>query len=354
MTPPLPDGISRLPGGKLFPASQYSPRIGGARPGECERMATIMSDRHLPPQSSAAPATPNAVATAAPRQSGAWPASPHARQLSGVRVLVVDDNQEDRMLLMDFLSQQGCRVYIAQDGRDGYTKARTVQPDLILMDIRMPVCDGLGACRLLKADPGTRHIPLIFLTAAALPGERVAGLSAGAVDYVTKPYDFEEVRLRLSIHLKTTPSTPAHGAAPTAAAADTDKHTPLPVQPHTLDAVLFRATRALLLDQLGTTPELAGLASAVGTNTRRLNLAFRRCVGVTVFDFLREERMKEARRLLSETSLDVQDIASAVGFASAANFATAFRERFGMPPSGFREQGAQRYGTADNSGSTQA
>ncbi|VVE66830.1 AraC family transcriptional regulator [Pandoraea captiosa] len=289
-------------------------------------MTTIMSDRHLPPQSFAAPATTSSGA------ASAWPASPHARQLSGVRVLVVDDNQEDRMLLMDFLSQQGCRVYIAQDGRDGYTKARTVQPDLILMDIRMPVCDGLGACRLLKADPGTRHIPLIFLTAAALPGERVAGLTAGAVDYVTKPYDFEEVRLRLSIHLKTT-APASHG--------EHGKLAPLPVQAHTLDAVLFRATRALLLDRLSTTPELAGLASAVGTNTRRLNLAFRRCVGVTVFDFLREERMKEARRLLSETSLDVQHIAGAVGFASAANFATAFRERFGMPPSGFREQGEQ-------------
>ncbi|MDR3399806.1 MAG: response regulator [Pandoraea sp.] len=297
-----------------------------------------MSDRPLPPQPLATPASP---------QSGnRWPASPHARQLSGVRVLVVDDNQEDRMLLMDFLSQQGCRVYIAQDGRDGYTKARTVQPDLILMDIRMPVCDGLGACRLLKADPGTRHIPLIFLTAAALPGERVAGLSAGAVDYVAKPYDFEEVRLRLSIHLKAT--TPAPEPSPT---SENGRLTPLPVQAHTLDAVLFRATRALLLDRLDATPELAGLASAVGTNTRRLNLAFRRCVGVTVFDFLREERMKEARRLLSETSLDVQDIASAVGFASAANFATAFRERFGMPPSGFREQGAQIPPVPDPSGS---
>ncbi|QHE93917.1 response regulator [Pandoraea fibrosis] len=298
-------------------------------------MATIMSDRPLPAQP---PATPH--------PSGAtWPTSPHARQLSGVRVLVVDDNQEDRMLLMDFLSQQGCRVYIAQDGRDGYTKARTVQPDLILMDIRMPVCDGLGACRLLKADPGTRHIPLIFLTAAALPGERVAGLSAGAVDYVAKPYDFEEVRLRLSIHLKAT--TPAPLASD---ASEKGKLAPLPVQAHTLDAVLFRATRALLLDRLDITPELAGLASAVGTNTRRLNLAFRRCVGVTVFDFLREERMKEARRLLSETSLDVQDIAGAVGFASAANFATAFRERFGMPPSGFRELGAQNTPVPEASG----
>ncbi len=295
---------------------------------ECERMAAIMSDRPLPPQ-------PLATHVALP-SADAWPATPHARQLSGARVLIVDDNQEDRMLLMDFLSQQGCRVYIAHDGRDGYTKARTVQPDLILMDIRMPVCDGLGACRLLKADPGTRHIPLIFLTAAALPGERVAGLTAGAGDYITKPYDFEEGRLRLSIHLKATTPVPVPSAA-----GDGSKLSPLPVQAHTLDAVLFRATRALLLDRLDATPELAGLASAVGTNTRRLNLAFRRCVGVTVFDFLREERMKEARRLLSETSLDVQDIAAAVGFASAANFATAFRERFGMPPSGFREQAAQ-------------
>lgn len=262
-----------------------------------------------------------------------WNASPHARQLLGARVLVVDDSPADRMLLMDFLAQQGCRVYIAEDGRDGYAKARTVQPDLILMDIRMPVCDGLSACRLLKADPGTRQIPLIFLTAAALPGERVAGLTAGAVDYVTKPYDFEEVRLRLSIHLK---AAPVSAPGPTEA---TTEEAPLPVHAHTLDAVLFRATRTLLLDRLDVTPELSGLAQAVGTNTRRLNLAFRRCVGVTVFDFLREERMKEARRLLAETSLDVQDIASAVGFVSAANFATAFRERFGMPPSGFRQQG---------------
>lgn len=302
-------------------------------------MTAIMSDRPLP-----LPPSGTVHSTAAARRAGTpWSASAHARQLSGARVLVVDDNQEDRMLLMDFLSQQGCRVYIAQDGRDGYTKARTVQPDLILMDIRMPVCDGLGACRLLKADPGTRHIPLIFLTAAALPGERVAGLTAGAVDYVTKPYDFEEVRLRLSIHLKANAPAPAATpptAVPAAAVAAIAPEAPLPVQAHTLDAVLYRATRALLLGQLDVTPELAGLANAVGTNTRRLNLAFRRCVGVTVFDFLREERMKEARRLLTETSLDVQDIASAVGFASAANFATAFRERFGMPPSGFRERGA--------------
>ncbi|KOQ54177.1 AraC family transcriptional regulator, partial [Achromobacter xylosoxidans] len=102
-------------------------------------------------------------------------------QLAGLRVLVVEDRPEDRMLLVDFLTSQDCRVYVAEDGNDGYRKAQLVQPDIILMDVNMPVCDGLAACRLLKADPATRAIPVIFLTAASLPMERVAGLSAGAV-----------------------------------------------------------------------------------------------------------------------------------------------------------------------------
>lgn len=91
-------------------------------------------------------------------------------QLAGLRVLVVEDRPEDRMLLVDFLTSQDCRVYVAEDGNDGYRKAQLVQPDIILMDVNMPVCDGLAACRLLKADQATRGIPIIFLTAPDQPG----------------------------------------------------------------------------------------------------------------------------------------------------------------------------------------
>jgi AraC-like DNA-binding protein len=104
----------------------------------------------------------------------------------------------------------------------------------------------------------------------------------------------------------------------------------------TLDTILFRAARKLLLAQLDATPELASLARAVGTNTHRLNLAFRQCVGLTVFDFLREERMKEARRLLCETALDIQTIAGALGYGTRRNFSTAFRKRFGLAPTALR------------------
>jgi DNA-binding response OmpR family regulator len=258
-------------------------------------------------------------------------------QLAGLRVLVVEDRPEDRMLLVDFLTSQDCRVYVAEDGNDGYRKAQLVQPDIILMDVSMPVCDGLAACRLLKADQATRAIPVIFLTAACLPGERVAGLSAGAVDYVAKPFDFEEVRLRLLIHLRVA-ATPVPASTPAVAEASAEDGTSAAATGATLDGVLFRAARKLLRERLDHTPELMALAQALNTNARRLNQAFRRCAGTTVFDFLREERMREARRLLCETSLDIQAISQAVGYGNRGNFSTAFRERFGMPPTALRQE----------------
>ncbi len=256
-------------------------------------------------------------------------------QLAGLRVLVVEDRPEDRMLLVDFLTSQDCRVYVAEDGNDGYRKAQLVQPDIILMDVNMPVCDGLAACRLLKADQATRAIPIIFMTASALPTERVAGLSAGAVDYVAKPFDFEEVRLRLLIHLRVAP-VPAPAPAPVEAAPGDG--TSAVAAGTSLDGVLFRAARKLLRERLDHTPELVALAQALGTNARRLNQAFRRCAGTTVFEFLREERMREARRLLCETGLDIQAISQAVGFGNRGNFSTAFRERFGMAPTALRQE----------------
>ncbi|ADJ62882.1 response regulator [Herbaspirillum seropedicae] len=248
--------------------------------------------------------------------------------LSGQRILVVDDAEDDRTLLSGFLLRHGVRLYIGTDGQDGYRKAQTVRPDLILMDIRMPGYDGLTSCRLLKANTSTRNIPVIFLSAATTTEEKVTGLSTGAVDYITKPFDFEEVRLRLCIHLRSA----ARSNAPSASTESVE----IPHGTNTFDMVLFQAARKLMLEKLDQTLSLNGLASAVGTNARRLSSAFKNCAGVTVFDFLREERMREARRLLSETTLEIGAIALALGYSNTANFSTAFRERFGMPPSQFR------------------
>ena len=246
--------------------------------------------------------------------------------LLGRRVLVVDDSEDERLLLANYLQQEGCRVYLAQDGQDALKKTVLVNPDVILMDVGMPVCDGLTACRLLQQNERTRAIPLIFLTGAAFPQDRVDGLLAGAVDYITKPFVFDEVRLRLIVHLRAR-KVDVPGSMDSANA-----------EASSLDTVLFQSARWQLLQQLKHPPELGELASAVGTNTKRLNEAFRKCVGLTVFEYLREERMREAGVLLRSTELEVQTIALNLGFKGGANFATAFKERFSLSPREYRNR----------------
>ncbi|WP_110968416.1 response regulator transcription factor [Pseudomonas huaxiensis] len=245
-------------------------------------------------------------------------------KLVGRRILVVDDVDAERQLLAEYLQHLGCRVYLATNGQDAFRKVHLVNPDLILMDVFMPVCDGLKCCRMLQANKDLRHIPVIFLTGAGMPEQRVQGLLAGAVDYISKPYNLDEVRLRLSIHLKT--------FSPTLTPALADPNKAL----GNLDKILFESTKNLMLKSLSQTPELAELAAAVGTNTKRLNEAFRNCVGITVFEYLREERMKEACMLLTKTAISIQDIAIEIGFTGGANFSTAFKDRYGVSPRDFR------------------
>lgn len=243
--------------------------------------------------------------------------------LQGARILVVDDAVDERSLLAGYLQQQGCRVYLATDGRDALLKVLVVKPELVLMDVSMPVCDGLSACRILKDEPATANIPVIFLTGAALPEQRVQGLRAGAIDYMTKPFDFEEVQLRLAIHLR--------DRSPALNLLDVS-----PKNTRPLDHALFIAARQYLRQDLGASIDPLALAASINCNPRRLNEAFKKCAGVTLLEYQREERMKEACRLLSETALSVQEISISLGFSTGANFATAFKDRFGASPTEFR------------------
>lgn len=254
--------------------------------------------------------------------------------LKGKRILVVDDAEAERMLISTYLQRHGCRLYHAHDGVDGIHKAKLLLPDLILMDVDMPRCDGYAACQALSGDPVTEKIPVIFLSAFASAEQRVQGLLAGAVDFIGKPFNFDEVRLRLSIHLRPLLRSQQQLLEQVEIA---ESGIEVSSNEANLYSVLFHSARAHLLRNLDCAPGIHELARLTGTNSKRLNAAFRYCADVTVFEYLREERMKEARKLLKNTSLSINDIAFHVGFSSSANFATAFRERFGMTPSAFRK-----------------
>ncbi|MFA9216305.1 MAG: response regulator [Sphingomonadaceae bacterium] len=239
-------------------------------------------------------------------------------------ILIVEDSPFEQRMLVDLLSDYPYRLAVASDGLQGYQQALARQPDLILLDVRMPSMDGYAACRLLKANPVTAAIPVIFLSGAAGDAERIMGLSIGGVDYVAKPFSPGELAARIQIHLDLVQRySAAAAAAPASAPADPD-------------AVLVHAAQRLITDNLAALPSLAEIARSVGTYREKLSQLFRAHTGLTVFAFIREERIRRGEQLLRETDIDVQDIALLIGFNNAGNFATAFRERMGITPSAFR------------------
>ena len=106
------------------------------------------------------------------------------------KLLLVEDNAESREGLSRHLARQGFAVLTAVDGQQGVAAARAEAPDLILMDMSLPVLDGWEATRQLKADPDTHKIPVIALTAHAMAGDREKCLAAGCDEYETKPVEF--------------------------------------------------------------------------------------------------------------------------------------------------------------------
>jgi sigma-B regulation protein RsbU (phosphoserine phosphatase) len=117
-------------------------------------------------------------------------------------ILVIEDSRIDALLLDKILSKEGFRVLLARDGQEGRHLAQTEQPDLILLDVMMPNLDGFDTCSLLKQNPETMHIPVIFVTGVTATEEKIKAFHLGAVDYVTKPFNREEILARTRIHLK--------------------------------------------------------------------------------------------------------------------------------------------------------
>ncbi len=118
------------------------------------------------------------------------------------KILYVEDNDDNvYMLKMRFELLDGFEVLVAEDGEVGCTKAATELPDVILMDLDLPVVDGWEATRRLKGDPKTRKIPIIALTAHAMSGSREKALAAGCDEFDTKPIDFDRLMQKIDLVL---------------------------------------------------------------------------------------------------------------------------------------------------------
>jgi CheY-like chemotaxis protein len=118
------------------------------------------------------------------------------------KILLVEDDELSRDMLARLLARRGYKTLVAINGRQAVALAKSETPDLILMDLSMPVMDGWAAAQTLKADPDTAAIPIIGVTANALAGDRENALRAGCDDYDTKPIDFNRLLIKIEAFLQ--------------------------------------------------------------------------------------------------------------------------------------------------------
>ena len=128
--------------------------------------------------------------------------NPLPSELIGATLLIVDDKPQNLRLVSDFLAEHGFELMLTRSGAQALEKVHLATPDLILLDLRMPEMDGFEVCRRLKQDPSTADIPVIFMTAEDETAQKVTGFALGAVDYITKPIQREELLARIQHHLQ--------------------------------------------------------------------------------------------------------------------------------------------------------
>ncbi|SEL42404.1 hybrid sensor histidine kinase/response regulator transcription factor [Parapedobacter koreensis] len=246
------------------------------------------------------------------------------------RILLVEDDADFRFYLKDNL-HSSLTVYEAGDAVSGWTKALAVHPDIIVSDVAMPGEDGLALCRRLKSDPRTRHIPVILLTAMDDEAMQLAGIESGATDYITKPFNFELLRSKLSSILRQKDSMEqTYKKRIDVQPADTKEAS--------ADELFLRKAFETVerhIDKAGFSVEtLAGAMnlSRVGLYKRILTLT-----GHTPSEFIRNTRLRRAAQLLEQSGITVAEVAYKVGFSNPKQFSKYFKALYGVAPSAYRK-----------------
>ena len=250
-------------------------------------------------------------------------------------VLVVEDNAEVRAYIRHHLAP-AYRILEAVDGETGLDLARRMLPDLVLSDVMMPGMDGYALCRALKTDPETDFIPVILLTARAEPSDRLAGLREQADDYLTKPFDVNElltrienliaIRRRLRDRFKAEPSGQLH---------------PSPASVEPADRQFLDRVQAIIEANLGNDAfNVEQLALELAQSRGHLHRRLRDLVGESPSDLIRRMRLERAAQLLEAGAGTVAEVAYSVGFKSVAHFSNAFNDLYGVRPSGWRARSA--------------
>jgi YesN/AraC family two-component response regulator len=242
-----------------------------------------------------------------------------------LKLLIVEDSKDVAAYLTSLLAFK-YEIHKAWNGVEGLELAVHVVPDLIISDVMMPVMDGFTLCQRLKQDIRTSHIPIILLTARNETASRMEGLSSGADAYLGKPFNKEELFIRIdkliTLRRELRDSLERMTSDPEIRA------------PHDKEYAFLKRVREILESHLSEDDfGIEDLSASMGMSRSQLYRKFSALTDTSVHQFIRNLRLTKARELLRSSDLNVTEVAYDTGFKNPSHFSRIYSEHFGIPPS---------------------
>ena len=244
------------------------------------------------------------------------------------QILIVEDNSDVASFIGSQLGKD-YEIHFAQNGKEGLDMARSLIPDLIISDVMMPMMDGLEFCRLLRADELVCHIPVIMVTAKVSEEDRLRGLECGVDAYLPKPFNTEELLLRISNLMKQREVLRQKYEQASAL---------LPISANMPQDHFMKHAKAAILEAVreGKDLSVASLAEQMGINTRQLHRKVTALTGDTPVALIRTTKIELAQRILTQDpSVPMKNVAIDCGFTDYSHFVRGFKNVTGKTPSDF-------------------
>lgn len=279
---------------------------------------------------------PVEIAPAPPFADIALPQTPAARiktplteQDETSKILIVEDNAEFRHYLKQNLEGH-YRVLEACNGREGWQKVLGHHPELVVSDIAMPEMDGISLSQKIKSDKRTSHIPIILLTASNGEEQQLKGLNSGANDYLTKPFNFEILNVKINnLLLLNRLLKDVYSRQIQVSGSGTEIESG--------DVKLLRDILCFIDEHLNSTQlSVENLAKHVGMSRGTLYTRVLEISGETPIEFIRSVKLEKAALLLEKSDMNVSQISYTAGFATPNYFTKSFKAKFNMLPSEYK------------------
>ncbi len=238
------------------------------------------------------------------------------------KVLIVEDEQDIRENIAEIFKLSKFKVFEAENGKVGLDMAFDVQPDIVVSDILMPEMDGFELLERLKTNPLTGHIPVILLTAKTMMDSKLQGLKIGADDYITKPFNVDELVLRATNlievrkKLRRTPIIPEK------------------LKVESKDDLFIKKIYTIMeknIDKFDFSVE--DFVREMGYSRSAVQKKIKAITGKTATNLVRDYRLERAKQLIEQGAGFLSEIASMVGFNSLSYFSNCYKQYFGINPS---------------------